>query len=81
MNLFSKGKRRTTDTVVKEISSEEPANGQLTNECSTAIAMAIHLYYDEGIHDIERTVLTIKRPETIYSPWNSKIYGITNLVR
>lgn len=43
-----------------------------------AISMALHLYLDD-VHDKESNVLTIKRIERRYSPWNSKIYGLTNL--
>jgi len=42
-----------------------------------AIAMALHLFYDE-VHDDESNVITIKRIERRYSPWSSKIYGINN---
>jgi hypothetical protein len=45
-----------------------------------AIAMALHLYYDE-VHDDESNVITIKRIERRYSPWSSKIYGINNNLR
>jgi hypothetical protein len=45
-----------------------------------AIAMALHLYYDE-VHDDESNVITIKRIERRYSPWSSKIYGINNNIR
>lgn len=44
---------------------------------SAAIAMAIHLYYDD-VHDEESHVITIKNVERKYSPWNSKIYGINS---
>ena len=45
-----------------------------------AIAMALHLFYDD-VHDKESNIITIKRIERRYSPWNSKIYGLTNLNR
>ena len=47
---------------------------------AAAIAMALHLYYAD-IHDNEAHVMTIKKVERRYSPWNSKIYGINNLVK
>lgn len=47
---------------------------------TAAIAMALHLYYAE-VHDEESHVITIKKVEKSYSPWNSKIYGINNLVK
>lgn len=45
-----------------------------------AIATALTLFFSD-IHDEESNVITIKRIERRYSPWNSKIYGITNLQR
>ncbi len=45
-----------------------------------AISMALHLFLDD-VHDKESNVITIKRIERRYSPWNSKIYGLTNLNR
>jgi Na+-transporting methylmalonyl-CoA/oxaloacetate decarboxylase gamma subunit len=45
-----------------------------------AISMALHLFMND-VHDEESNVITIKRIERRYSPWNSKIYGLTNLIR
>ena len=45
-----------------------------------AISMALYLF-SEDTHDQESNVITIKRIERRYSPWNSKIYGLTNLNR
>ena len=45
-----------------------------------AIATALYLFFSDE-HDEESNVITIKRIERRYSPWNSKIYGITNLHR
>ncbi len=45
-----------------------------------AISIALYLYLD-SMHDEESNVLTIKRIERRYSPWNSKIYGLNNLHR
>ncbi|KAB2845068.1 MAG: hypothetical protein F9K45_04290 [Melioribacteraceae bacterium] len=44
-------------------------------ETNAAIAMAIHLYFAD-VHDMENTVLTIKKVQRPYSPWSSKIYGL-----
>lgn len=48
----------------------------LTNEELAAIAIALYKY-SEDIHDIEDTVLTINRAAKAYSPWSSKIYGLS----
>ena len=44
-----------------------------------AISMALHLYMND-MHDVESNVITIKRIERRYSPWNSKIYGLNNTI-
>ncbi|MDR1895955.1 MAG: lamin tail domain-containing protein [Prevotellaceae bacterium] len=61
----------------------EPQNapktaGKESEEVYAAIAMALY-EYDNDIHDIENTVLTITRVERRYSPWSSKIYGFRSL--
>ena len=61
---------------VKEmLGMKEVPNGDIV-----AIAMALHLFYDE-VHDNESNVITIKRIERRYSPWSSKIYGTNNSLR
>jgi hypothetical protein len=57
--------------------SIEKDNGEVPSGDITAIAMALHLFYDE-VHDNESNVITIKRIERRYSPWSSKIYGVIN---
>ncbi len=63
-----------------EIKHDEKEEVTLSANTTAAIAMALHLYYDE-MHDEEQHVITIKNVERRYSPWNSKIYGINNLVK
>ena len=48
------------------------------SEVIAAIAAAIHLYKD-GLHDTESDVITINRVARAYSPWSSKIHGLTQL--
>ncbi len=57
---------------------EELPTADLTGEVNAAIAAAIHLYRSE-LHDLEDTVLTMKKVSKTYSPWSSKIYGLRNL--
>ncbi len=72
---------KTDGNKTVEVKSEtEFDEVHLTAGESAAIAMAIHLYYSD-VHDEESHVMTIKNVERRYSPWNSKIYGINNLVR
>lgn len=47
----------------------------ISGELNAAIVMALHLYQSE-LHDIENTVLTIRKTSRNYSPWSSKIYTI-----
>ncbi len=55
-------------------------DGEIPSADVVAIAMALHLFYDE-VHDDESNVITIKRIERRYSPWSSKIYGVNNNIR
>ena len=48
----------------------------ISGEVSAAIGTALHLYFNE-MHDEEKTVLTIKKISSRYSPWSSKIYNVT----
>lgn len=59
----------------KEGHSPEEASNGISGEETAAIAMALHLHFNE-IHDFENTVLTIKKVEKRYSPWSSKLYGL-----
>jgi hypothetical protein len=54
-----------------DLASEDGISG----EVSAVLAMTLYLYRDE-LHDIENTVLTIKKVSRTYSPWSSKIYGL-----
>ncbi len=51
---------------------------QLHEEEIAAIATALRLYRGE-MHDRESEVLTIMSIKRAYSPWNSKIHGLTQL--
>ena len=48
----------------------------ISGEVSAAISAALHLFFNE-MHDEEKTVLTIKKISSRYSPWSSKIYNVT----
>lgn len=55
--------------------AEIPDALAMSSEVNAAIAMALHLYFQE-VHDYENTVLTINKVSRTYSPWSSKIYGL-----
>ncbi|PID68376.1 MAG: hypothetical protein CR968_01930 [Flavobacteriia bacterium] len=40
-----------------------------------AVSYALHLYLSE-LHDEESNIITLKRVDNKYSPWNSKVYGL-----
>lgn len=48
----------------------------ISGDVNAAIAMALHLHFDE-IHDDEDTVLTILMQKKSYKPWSSKLYSMT----
>ena len=47
----------------------------VSGEVLAAIGMALY-EHEEGVHDWEDPVLTIRRVKRNYSPWSSKIYGL-----
>ncbi|MBN2571273.1 MAG: OadG family protein [Ignavibacteriales bacterium] len=47
----------------------------ISGDITAAISLALHLHFEE-IHDLENTVITIKKIQKTYSPWSSKIYGL-----
>ena len=55
----------------KEIGDEDIISG----ETAAAISMALYLNFEE-VHDTENTILTIKKIQRTYSPWNSKFHGL-----
>lgn len=61
-----------------EMPEEVVLPGMISPEEVAAIAMAIRLAAGEE-HDRESEVLTIQTIKRAYSPWNSKIHGLTKL--
>lgn len=49
--------------------------GQESGEIFAAIATALYEMSDDN-HDIENTVLTIRKVQRSYSPWSSKLYSL-----
>ena len=48
-----------------------------SGEVIAAISLALSEHFAGG-HDVEDTILTIRRLQKAYSPWNSKIYNLRN---
>lgn len=49
-----------------------------SGEVIAAISLALSEHFGDG-HDMEDTILTIRRMKRAYSPWNSKIYNIRQM--
>ncbi|WP_290390901.1 OadG family protein, partial [Paramuribaculum intestinale] len=49
-----------------------------SGEVIAAISMALAEHSGHG-HDMEDTILTIRRMRKAYSPWNSKIYNMRHI--
>ena len=61
------------------VATDKPVvQGQIREEEIAAIATALKLYRS-ALHDRESEVLTILSIKRAYSPWNSKIHGLTQL--
>lgn len=58
--------------------SDKHATINVEGDVNAAIAMALHLYFDE-LHDEESNIITIHTAPKQYSPWSSKIYGVQNV--
>lgn len=62
------------------ITGEEPDHHEDidSGEAIAAIAAALAEHFGQN-HDLEDTILTIRRMQRAYSPWNSKIHGLRHL--
>ena len=62
------------------VASSEPALDHAISdqELAAAIITALKLY-KSALHDQESEMLTISRITRAYSPWNSKIHGLTQI--
>ena len=69
-----KKKAHGVDDHSAEDHHEEPDSGEVI----AAIGMALAEHFGQG-HDMEDTILTIKRMRKAYSPWNSKIYNLRQI--
>ncbi len=58
--------------------AKEKSIGTESGEVFAAIAMALHEYQD-NVHDVEDTILTINKVKRNYSPWSSKIYTLRQM--
>ncbi len=71
---FQKHRKRQAHGVSVE-NAEEHHEELDSGEVIAAISMALAEHEGLG-HDMEDTILTIRRMRKAYSPWNSKIYNL-----
>ncbi|MCB2205230.1 OadG family protein [bacterium] len=71
LKVIASRKKRTP-----EASKEVPVRNGVSGEVVAAIATALEQHLFE-LHDEERTIITIKKISRPYSPWSSKLYGMT----
>lgn len=73
--LFAKNQsKKKSEAQGIEVTSNEDDDHD-SGEVIAAIAMALDEHFNSK-HDLEDTVLTIRRMKRAYSPWNSKIYNM-----
>jgi len=85
MHVFGSIMKRVAHNKVAEkkgvSKTESPLCNSVENaEIIAAIALAIKLNKAE-MHDLESEVITINRVARAYSPWSSKIHGLTQVPR
>ena len=76
--VFTSSQKKQVATTQNTPVEEVKLPNMVGSEEAAAIAMAIHLY-SEVMHDQESEILTIQKVKRVYSPWNSKIYGFTQI--
>ena len=71
--LIISARKKKLKAAGKHTTSDEELS--IPGETAAAIAMALSLNFQEA-HDIENTIITIKKVQSTYSPWNSKLHGL-----
>lgn len=77
---FMKRKKKKTAVNLKNESSVDniPSSSTDTGDVIAAISAALSQHFATD-HDMQDTILTIKKLRKAYSPWNSKIYNMRQL--
>ncbi len=73
LNIQTRRRLKKSGKLSDEVEKRE---AYISGEVNAAIGMALILYFNEQ-HDDESNIITIKRVARTYSPWSSKIYGIS----
>lgn len=78
MVMMKRSNRNSINNGGEAVVGKQAKNGGYTGEEVAAIAMALKMY-QEDLHVRESSIITINNVSRKYSPWNSKIHGITEL--
>ncbi len=83
VSLFSKAISALSNRKAKSATNASSNAGEAESvenngEIIAAIAYALELH-KEDLHDKESEVITLNSVARVYSPWSSKIHGLTNL--
>ena len=70
--------KKAAKVAVAGAAAEEEHDAITDQEIAAAIITALKLY-KSNLHDQESEMLTINRITRAYSPWSSKIHGLTQL--
>lgn len=74
-NAAIRASKRNAQKAAGEGATVSANAGQESGEIFAAIATALYEMSDDN-HDIEHTVLTIRKVQRSYSPWSSKLYSL-----
>jgi hypothetical protein len=84
MSIFGKKgtekpKKEVAEKTSKKVVKESTTAGLPKDTC-VAISMSLYFYLNER-HDIESDIITIKQSPNTYTLWNSKVFGINNILK
>lgn len=74
--IISRNKQKSKSTSMMAATADHDGGAHVdSGDVIAAIATALSEHFGDG-HDMEDTILTIRRMKRAYSPWNSKIYNL-----
>ena len=80
VKIAIKVSKRNALKVAGETNGPVSDTSEASGEVFAALATALY-EFTEDVHDMENTVLTIRKVKRNYSPWSSKIYGLREVPR
>lgn len=76
--VLSRKKKQTVKAKTPEADQTAMSHGPDTGDVIAAISAALAQHFATD-HDMQDTILTIRKLRKAYSPWNSKIYNMRHL--